>query len=220
MLPKRSSLYFMCTGAVDRKRYRAFTLLEITLAVAILSMMSLVIYRFVQTNLIALRLSAEGNVKDERYSGLLNLMTAQWQTLTPGQGALLGDALKFGDRRRDEITWICGPGPGLLTRYGSGEFSVNLRLRPSAKNSDQMELGIIRKPIGDPDIGSGGGDSWITLMPDVESLRINYFDPRLNVLVDKWTDASTLPRLVKVAIGRPGNRVPWEAIIAIARTPL
>ncbi|MEP6685281.1 MAG: prepilin-type N-terminal cleavage/methylation domain-containing protein [Verrucomicrobiota bacterium] len=209
----------MCTAAVDRKRSHAFTLLEITLAVAILSMMSLVIYRFVQTNLIALRVSAEANAKDESYSGLLNLLNAQLPALSPGQGSLLGETFKFSDRRRDEITWICGAGPGLLTRYGGGEFSVNLRLRPSAKNSDRMELGVIRKPHGDPNIGSGEGESWVTLMPDVQSLKISYFDPRLNVWVDKWKDFSNLPRLVKVAIGRPGNPAPWEAIIAIARTP-
>jgi hypothetical protein len=211
----------MFTGAVDRKRSRAFTLLEITLAVLIISMMSLVIYRFVQTNLVALRLSGEGNAKDESYSGLLNLLTAQWQTLTPGQGSLMGETFKFSDRRRDEITWICGPGPGLLTRYGSGEFSVNLRLRPSGKNSDRLEMGVIRKSTGEPNIGSdGGGETWVTLMPDVESLKISYFDPRLNTWVDKWKDASTLPRLVRVAVGRPGNSAPWEAVVAIARTPL
>jgi prepilin-type N-terminal cleavage/methylation domain-containing protein len=37
----------------------AFTLLEITLAVAILATMSLAIYRFVQSNLTALRASAD-----------------------------------------------------------------------------------------------------------------------------------------------------------------
>ena len=211
----------MCTGAVDRKRSRAFTLLEITLAVAILAMMSLVIYRFVQTNLIALRVSAEGNAKDESYSGLLNLLTAQLQTLVPGEGSLLGEAVKFGDRRRDEMTWICGAGPGLLTRYGSGEFSVNLRLRPSAKSSDQMELGVIRKQNVELDIGSSGKESWVTLMPDVQSLRISYFDPRLGPKgwVNQWPDASTLPWLVMLEVGRVGHPVPWKAIVSLRRTP-
>src|SRR4051812_36173349 len=40
-------------------RRRAFTLIEITLAVAILGMMSLAIYRFVQTNIVALRIAAD-----------------------------------------------------------------------------------------------------------------------------------------------------------------
>jgi prepilin-type N-terminal cleavage/methylation domain len=38
---------------------RGFTLLEITFAVAILAMMSLAIYRFVQSNLNAIRASSE-----------------------------------------------------------------------------------------------------------------------------------------------------------------
>src|SRR5713226_1218602 len=58
---------------------RGFTLLEITLAVAILATMSLAIYRFVQSNLIALRASSDASVADARYSGLRDLLLAQWQ---------------------------------------------------------------------------------------------------------------------------------------------
>ncbi len=201
--------------AVDRKGSRGFTLLEITLAVGILAMMALVVYRFVQTNMIAMRLSAEVSAKDESYAGLLNLLTVQLQSLTPGQGSLSGDTFKFADRSRDELTWICGAGPGLLTRYATGDFTVNMRLRPMPKSSDGMEIGLNRKPRA-----GSGPESWVPLMQDVETLRIRYFDPRLNVWVDRWVDTSTLPRLVKVTIGRPGNPVPWEAVIAIARTPL
>jgi hypothetical protein len=59
----------------------------------------------------------------------------------------------------------------------------------------------------------------VPLLANVQSLQLRYFDPRLNTWVDKWTDTVTLPRLVKVAIGRV-NAVPWEAIIALGRTPL
>ena len=46
---------------------RGFTVLEIMLAVAILGMMSLAIYRFVQSNIIALRLSAEASAGPDEY---------------------------------------------------------------------------------------------------------------------------------------------------------
>ena len=59
---------------VDRRRGPAFTLLEVTLAVAILGMMALAIYRFVSTNLTAVRLSTEINETDARYEGLANLL--------------------------------------------------------------------------------------------------------------------------------------------------
>ncbi len=209
----------MFTEPVKRARRVAFTLLEIMLAVAILGLMSLAIYRFVSTNLTALRISSETNLADEQYAGFVRLLTAEWTSLPSGAGALTGEPLKLNDRSRDEITWICSAGPGLLTRYASGEYRVSLRLRPVAKSSDKLELGLARQAY-DPNKKSESDESWIPLLTDVQSIQIRYFDPRLNVWVEKWTDTITLPRLVKLIIGRPDNPVPWETIIALARTPL
>lgn len=209
----------MSIGPAKRRRRGGFTLLEITLAVAILAMMSLAIYRFVQTNVTAIRVASASDLIDAQYAGFANLITAQWQSLAPGNGALLGEPLKLNDRSRDEITWLCGAGPGLLTRYAAGDFRVSMRLRPLTKNSDEMEIGVMRKPNGESDV-AGETETWVSLLPGVQSLQIRYFDPRLNAWVDKWTDTVTLPRLVKVAIGRTNNAVPWETIVALGRTPL
>lgn len=201
------------------KTGRAFTLLEIVLAVAILGLMSLAIYRFVSANLIAVRLSSEANMTDAQYAGFVSLLTAEWTSLPSGEGAITGEPLKLNDQPRDEITWICGAGPGLFTRYAAGEYQVSLRLRPMAKEKNKLELGVMRKPY-DRTRKSESEESWVPLLPDVRSIEIRYFDPRLNVWVEKWTDTIMLPRLVKLKIGRPDNPVPWEAVIALARTPL
>lgn len=202
-----------------RTARRAFTLLEIVLAVAILAVMSLAIYRFVSTNLIALRISSEANLIDAQYSGFVSLLTKEWTSLPSGEGALLGEPLKLDDRARDEITWICSAGPGLFTRYAAGEYQVSMRLRPMSKTNDKLELGVMRKAYDRTKKNDAAG-SWVPLLSDVQSVQIRYFDPRLNVWVEKWTDTIMLPRLVKLSIGRPDNSVPWEAIIALARTPL
>ena len=209
----------MFTARVSRVRRGAFTLLEIVLAVAILGMMSMAIYRFVATNVTALRVSANMNVADAQYSGFLNLLTAQWQSLPSGLGALSGEPLKLNNQSRDEITWICGAGPGLLTRYAAGEYRVSMRLRPAAKDSDKMEIGLMRKPTGDAQ-GESANETWVPLLPNVRTLQIRYFDPRLNTWVDRWTDTITLPRLVKVTVGRTDTPMPWEAIVALGRTSL
>ena len=208
----------MFIALVRRARSRAFTLLEITLAVAILGMMSLAIYRFVASNLNVMRISSEENAAEARYSGLINLITTQLQGLPSGVGALSGEPFKFNDQPRDEISWICGSGPGLVTRYAAGEFIVNMRLRPVSEKGDRMEIGFMRKPRKTAE-GETEGTSWIPLLDDVRSLQIRYFDPMLNVWVEKWTDASRLPPLVRLVIGRP-NRGPREAVIALRRTPL
>src|SRR5215472_18760670 len=102
--PSRGNYSFMSTGLVARHaRRQGFTLIEITLAVAILGMMSLAIYRFVQTNLVAIRASTEASAEEARYGGLRELVTAQWQSLPPGNGALLGEPFKINDSSRDQI---------------------------------------------------------------------------------------------------------------------
>lgn len=200
-------------------RARAFTLLEITLAVAILGMMALAIYRFVSTNLIAVRVSAEVNAEDARYSGLANLLTAQLQELPAGQGALGGEPYKFSGRSRDEMTWTCSAGPGLFTRYATGDYTVTMRLKPIPK-TDLMELGVTREPEDDTSTTNDAEKGWVPLLENLRSMEIRYFDPRLNAWVDRWTDRGTLPHLVKVTLDRVGGSVPWEAIIPLRRTPL
>ena len=202
-----------------RARRRGFTLLEITLAVAILGMMTLAIYRFVATNLTVMRVSSEQNMTDARYAGLMNLLTVQWQNLPTGQGMLTGEPFKFNDRPRDEIVWVCGAGPGLLTRYAGGEFTVNMRLRRVNESSDKMELGFLRRPRETAE-GSDEGETWIPLLDKVGGLRIYYFDVRLNAWTQQWSDTSTLPRLVKVIIERTDGSRNWETIIALGRTPI
>lgn len=194
-----------------------FTILEIMLAVGILGMMSIAIYRFVESNLVAVRVSAEESTTDASYDGLANLLTEQLQNLPAGQGMLAGEPFKFNDRDRDEMTWVCSSGSGLLTRYATGDFFVTLRLRAMNKG-DLMELGFVRKPKDDAN-PSSENETWVPLISNVESMQIRYFDPRLNAWAKQWTDTSVLPRLVRLSIKRMGRSVSWEAVLPLQRTP-
>ena len=203
---------------IDNRTSRAFTLIEITLAVAILGMMSLAIYRFVQTNIVALRVAAETTTADARYDALRDLLQSHLQTIVPGAGALSGEPLKLNDKSRDQIKWVCGAGPGLLTRYAGGDWVVTMKLQPHEKDPG-FDLGLLRTPKNVQSLVNEN-DTWIPLLNDVESMQIKYFDPRLNTWLDKWTDNMTLPCLVKFTIEHGGNPVPWTAVIAMRRTPL
>src|SRR3954467_8017562 len=197
------------------RRYRGFTLLEIMLAVTILGMMALAIFRFVQTNLTALRFSAEIAAADAQYDGLRDLLTTQWQSLSPLRAKMVGEPFKLNDRERDEIKWNCGAGPGLLTRYAPGEFTAVLRLQP---NDDRLDLGILRKPEDESDVGEKN-ETWVPLIKNVGSLEISYFDPNANDWLPRWPGGNRLPSLVKVSVGRPDATEPWEAVIPLRRTP-
>jgi prepilin-type N-terminal cleavage/methylation domain-containing protein len=199
-------------------RICGFTLLEIMLAVGILGLMSLAIFRFVQANMTALRLSSDTAARDSQYDGLRDLLTSQWQSLSPTRARMIGEPFKLNDRERDVITWICSAGPGLLTRYAPGEFIVALRLQPENEKSDRLDLGLLRKPKDASDIGERH-ETWVPLIKNVSSLQISYFNPALNTWIDRWSNTSQLPWLVKVTVGRADSPVPWEAIIPLKRTP-
>ncbi len=205
--------------SAHNRRDAAFTLLEIMLAVLIMAMMSVAIYRFVQTNIMAMNASAAADAVDARYTGLREMLSQQLQSLPPGVGALLGDAVKVSDHDRDAMTWICSAGPGVLTRYAPGDFRVDLRLRPHDGKSAQLDLGILRKSMNDPGVGNEH-ETWVRLIDNVNTLQIRYFDPRLNAWVPRWTDTITLPRLVRLVIGRHDARVPEEIVVPLARTAL
>jgi prepilin-type N-terminal cleavage/methylation domain-containing protein len=200
------------------RRYHGFTLLEIMLAVAILGMMAMAIFRFVQTNLTALRFSSETAAADAQYDGLRDLLTTQWQGLSPLRAKMIGEPFKLNDRERDEIRWNCGAGPALLTRYAPGEFTVVLRLQAPNDNSDQLDLGILRKSQDDSD-KTEARETWVPLIKNVSSLEIAYFDPNANTWLPRWPGGNRMPSLVKISVGRPDAADPWEAVIPLRRTP-
>ena len=188
------------------------------LAVAILGMMALAIFRFVQTNLTALRFSSDIAAVDAQYDGLRDLLTTEWQSLRPLRARMVGEPFKLNDRERDEIRWNCSAGPGLLTRYAPGEFTAVLRLQSPSDRSDQFDLGVLRKPQDDSDTAEGQ-ETWVPLIKNVGSLEITYFDPSANTWLPRWPGGNRMPSLVKVSIGRPDAADPWEAVIPLRRTP-
>ncbi len=205
-------------GESANRRGRGFTLLEIMLAVGILGLMSVAIFRFVQSTMTALRLSSDTATADAQYDGLRDLLTAEWQSLSPQRARLTGEPFKVNDRERDVIGWFGSAGPGLLTRYAPGEFKVVLRLQPENEKSDRLDLGLFRKPKDDT---GEGHETWVPLIKNVTSLEIRYFGTR-NAPTD-WVDrlpGGSWPRLIKITLGRNDAAVPWEAIIPLTRTPL
>ena len=211
------ALRYPC-GAGRCLYHRGFTLMEIMLAVAILGMMSVAIFRFVQSNMIALQLSSDTAAADAQYDGLRDLLAAEWQSLSPLRANMIGEPFKFGDRERDEIKWRSTAGPGLLTRYAPGDFTVVLRLQPENEKGSRLDLGFSRKAQEDFDTGEAR-ETWVPLIKNVNSLEISFFDANANNWLPRWPLGGRLPLLVKVTVGRTDAAVPWETIIPLRRTP-
>jgi prepilin-type N-terminal cleavage/methylation domain-containing protein len=196
---------------------RAFTLLEVVVAIAIIGLLTVSLYRFVVTNLTALQFSTETSVERGMMTGLVNFIGGQLADIpAQGQGLLLGQPHKFHDLSSDEMQWLCRPGAGLMTTAATGQFRVTLELRPVTKTSAELELGIRRRPVE----GTEKDETWVSLMRPVQALEIRYFHPQLNAWVDRWNDQNRRPSVIRVSITRNIDEPPYEAVLRLPATNL
>ena len=211
-------------------RSRGFTLIEIVLAVAILAIISFTIYQFTDTSLRAAAFSVRISEQDGALAGLRRLLSTQLASIPANQnGALVGITIKGnkGGGRRDALQLLCPAGNALLTPDARGLYQVTLDLREIPRGSGRYALGMERQPWDDDDDDDDDDDApagrpaasslkttdlrpgadkskmpadWVKLMDGVRSMEFAYFDGRLNGWVDKWTDQTNLPNLVRLRL--------------------
>lgn len=213
----------MSTRSADN---RGFTLLEVIIATVIIALMTFGLYRFIASNLNALRMSTE--LHDERQSlqGLVRFLQVQLGELPlKRQGVLSGAPFKFNNLSSDEMTWICTAGHGLMTDAAEQDYKVTLALQP-VKGTKVLELGLRREPAGDendqrlnPQFFTRGAGTqkynWLPLINGVAQIKIRYFDSRLNAMVDRWNDPNQRPSIVSIAIWRNPEDLPFEAVLEV-----
>lgn len=177
---------------------RAFTLLEVMLAVFILGMVGLSIYRFLEVNLTAIRFSTEQMMEDRTMEALVKMLQAQMLSLPIAQAnALRGEAYQFNGVPQDELEWLAGPGQGLVTEHASGDYRVTLALRLNEK-SDQVELGLRRIVEG----GNREELNWWPLMTGISAMELRYYDDRSSQWLERWLDSANRPTLIRVRLWR------------------
>ncbi len=205
-----------------RARQSGFTLLEVLLAVAIMGLTTLGIFRFVQSTVRATADSVRDTEEQLAVDRLVALVQEEFYNLPArGQTNIQGESLKLNGADFDSIEWRSRGGPGLMTTAATGEYRVKLRIQPVEKNSNKYEIGFWRRPALLETSGglvAGGSDkdaTWVPLLPNVAALRLRYWDSRLGQLLDSWRDPSVKPSFVIMSITLEGEVTPYEAVLRI-----
>jgi prepilin-type N-terminal cleavage/methylation domain-containing protein len=211
---------------------RGFTLLEVMLAVAILVVITVVVSQFTALTVESAEVSVQSTADGLALNGLRHLLAAQFSALPAGQdGALVGMNIRSHGGRRDAMQLICPSGNALLTPDAKGFYQITFVLREVPRGSGKLVLGMERQPWTDDDDDDDDDDSaaaktaskrtaaaeklpsdWIPLLPGVQQLEIAYFDARLNAWVDRWTDQSMLPNLVRFRLAMGPGQAPYELV--------
>ena len=205
------------------------------LAIAILIFISVTVYQFFDVTIRATDASLQAGEQGMQDGGFRRLLQAQLSSLPLGQnGSLIGmEIKKAGQGRRDAMQMVCPAGNAVLTPDARGFYQITLDLREIPRGSGHFALGMERQPWTDDDDDDDDDDDtpaaktkatdlrpgrtnlpsdWVMLMDNVKSLEIAYFDARLNGWVDKWTDATMLPNLVRVRLAIGGDDRPMEIV--------
>jgi prepilin-type N-terminal cleavage/methylation domain-containing protein len=205
----------MCSARNSRRR-GAFTLLEVMVAVMVMALVAIAIYRFVVVDLQSMKLSTEDTAQKGAVQALIAVLQEEFCNLSPAEpNALLGEAHKFNEKASDQVEWLTQAGNGLFTEAAAGPWKVTLMLRPQDK-TNTYTLGLLRQL---PD-NSSKEDHWLPLLPNVDAIEIRYFDQRLNVWLEKWSDSQSRPSLVRVRIWRTDQTTPYEVVIELPPTRL
>ena len=191
---------------------RAFTLLELMVSVAVIGLIAVALHRFVGSQILALRVSEEVSQERQALAGVVHLLQEQLESIpAAGQTVVLGQPHKFRDRSSDVFEWSAFAGSGLMTTAARGEYRVSLELKPTAKTSSTLELGLRRRSVN----GNLRDETWVPLLSPVSALEIRYLNPLLNAKVDRWNNGSSLPALVYVSIQRRPDELPYEVVLGV-----
>ena len=204
-----------------RRRPPGFTLLEIMVAIAILGLVTVTLYRFVDTTLRAAAFSEKSGQEDDAFAGLRRLVGAQLAAMPANSnGMLIGMTAKKDGLRRDAMQMVCPAGNAVLSPDARGFYQLTLGLNERGKGH---VLCLARDPWSDNDEDANADKKAtvarpadvLKLLDGVQALEIAYFDARLNGWVDKWTDPQALPNLVRLRVTTESRTEPYEMILRV-----
>lgn len=186
-----------------------FTLLEVMLAIAVMGLVSISIYRFVDTTLEATQVSVVRFQEEGHLEGFSHFVRSQLSDLPVGLAAIAGEPHRFNQISSDELRWLARPGSGLLTRFGVGEYYVTLTMQEKEGGGGQ-ELGLRRQ-----ETTGNEKPSWYPLLGGVKEFEVRYFDGRTSEWVEKWTDVTVRPVIVSIKLWLEGEQEPYETMVTV-----
>ena len=194
----------------------AFTLLEIILSVAILSMVALALYQFVGSTLISASVAYNAGTLQSELAGFNRVFQAQAANLPArvpsGAQLLTGKSKRGAGAAADSIMWISPPGNGVFARRGEGYFFATLELVPNRDGSRLVLSRAVIQPVPNlppkplPDV---------PLISNVASFEVAYYDARINSWVDDWNDPVALPNLVRFRMRFTTGAPDYETVIRL-----
>ena len=179
-----------------------YLLFEVLLALAILTIVVVLVFRIIQTTIRATTDVVFFQTKQEEIDGLYELLRQNFAAM-PG-------ITQFQTRRHQgalELIFRRAPFTFSRTSEGAQFGTVVVAARPQPDG--RLSLGILQEPENAlesyVDAGQEAKANWFVLVADLDQLSWRFYDSRTNSWRTDWNDASTKPALVELTFRLVGQ---------------
>ena len=193
--PPPVGLRFSCSSS-------GYLLFEVLLALAILTIVVVLVFRIIQTTVRATTSVAFLQTQQEEVDGLFELLRQNFSAMpqvTQFQTRLHQSAMELIFRRAPFTFSRSSEGPQF------GTVVVSARPQPDGR----LSLGILQEPENALDSYVDADQekkaNWFVLIADFDRLSWRFYDPRANKWQTDWNDTSTKPALVEVTFRLAGQ---------------
>lgn len=181
------------------KRARAFTLVEVLVAIAIFILLAGGIFATVQTGFTASSEVAEAQLHSERFRAFQQFLRRLFLSLPPD--ATLELRIRKDAARGDFIELLIEPVPGSVRFGPSPGDGMALTAVPDGKGRFTFSMAYFETDNVnlDPDSALENAD-WMPLLPDVTTARWKFADARNPILSETWQSNSGRPGLAELEL--------------------
>jgi prepilin-type N-terminal cleavage/methylation domain-containing protein len=205
---------------------RGFTLVEVLLAVTILSLIITAVYSTWSASLMAWRRGGDASAVFQRQRIVMDTLTELAQSVVFFSGESAGLYAVTGTSKPgwgDAVSFVTASDvllpPSEAIDAGMRRVTISLE----QDEYGRMYLAIVNSPA------VSAGETNITaelqahvLSMDVSGFSVRYLDPRDNAWYDKWEDGNVLPLAMEftVMFGREGDRLPPVVVTRAIDLPI
>jgi hypothetical protein len=186
-----------------------FLLLEVLLALAILSMVVVMIFQIVQTTL---RVASDINFlqrQQQKVDGICELLRRNFIAMP--QTALFQTRKKGND-----FELIFRDAPFNFSWLGTGAQYGTVVIASKPRADGRIDLSVLQEPEGASrntvDAQTDWKGSWLTLLNDIDQISWRFYDPRNAKWSTEWPDAGTKPSLIEITLKIAGRTHPERGV--------
>ncbi len=192
---------------------RGFTLLEVTVAMAILVIIAGSIFAVLRGTISEVSVLSEEQSRQQEIDGFIELCRKTFRML-PAEASLEGRVRQDSGAVLPEILIRKAPESLAWGKVEDYDTISVIGLRPQI--GGHFSLGLLRvsdpkNPLVDPVIASKAED-WLTLIPDVSKIEWRYYDARSAMWMDILPAGSGRPAAIEMKLLLPGDDDPLVVV--------